>query len=443
MKYNILSIFLLGLGFITLHSCKKYDPVLGDPPTEADAAFTYVASANSDNIIEFTATNPNVIAKWDLGNGVNSTGTKTTGIYPYAGTYTVKLTIFARGGSISTYQTITIAQTDFSILNNPLFNKLTGGTTGQGFKTWHIDSMIPAHFGVGPDPVGSAGNYPQWWAANPNDKANVGLYDDRFVFYLNNFKYDMICNGNVYVHNSLASTFPGSFQNLGDYTAPYSNQLNESWLLTEGSDTTLEISNNAFIGFYSGVHKYKILSITDSTMWLQYKHHSGGLMWYLKLIADGYSSGGGPLPSTSLPINFESSVQGITTFGNSSATIINNPDQSGINTSAKVLETVHGNQTWSGLYFDLSNKLNFSTNTTVSLKVWAPATGVFRFKIENSSNTSNFVEIDVNVTVANSWQTITADFTGSASGIYDRLVIFPGWNIANAGTYYIDDITQP
>jgi hypothetical protein len=253
----------------------------------------------------------------------------------------------------------------------------------------------------------------------------------------------LISNGNVYVHNSLASSFPGSFQNLGDYTAPYANQLNESWILTEGTDTTLEISNNAFIGFYSGVHKYKILSITDSTMWLQYKHHSGGLMWYLKLIADGYSSGTGPLPSTSLPINFQSNVQGINTFGNSSATIINNPDQSGINTSSRVLETVHGNQTWSGLYFDLSNDLNFSTNTTISLKVWAPATGVFRFKIENSSNTNDFVEIDVNVTVANAWQTITADFTGSASGIYDRLVIFPGWNIANAGTYYIDDITQP
>jgi hypothetical protein len=52
------------------------------------------------------------------------------------------------------------------------------------------------------------------------------------------------------------------------------------------------------------------------------------------------------------------------------------------------------------------------------------------------------VEVDVNVTVANSWQSISVDFAGSASGVYDRLVLFPGWNVANAGTFYIDDIIQ-
>jgi hypothetical protein len=90
----------------------------------------------------------------------------------------------------------------------------------------------------------------------------------------------------------------------------------------------------------------------------------------------------------------------------------------------------------------LANPLDFTNNTVIALKVWAPTTGTFRIKIENSSNTNDFVELDVNVTTANSWQNISVDFSGSSSGVYDRLVLFPGWNVANAGTFYIDDIVQ-
>jgi hypothetical protein len=59
--------------------------------------------------------------------------------------------------------------------------------------------------------------------------------------------------------------------------------MNESWTLLENADTTITISNNAFMGFYTGVHSYKILDITDSTLYLQYKHHAGGFNWYLRL----------------------------------------------------------------------------------------------------------------------------------------------------------------
>jgi hypothetical protein len=85
------------------------------------------------------------------------------------------------------------------------------------------------------------------------------------------------------VHNSIAASFPGSYQNLGDFTAPFDNQMNESWLLTEGAENTITISGNAFLGFYTGPRVYRILSATDSTLHLQYGHNAGGLKWYLKL----------------------------------------------------------------------------------------------------------------------------------------------------------------
>lgn len=267
---------------LALLSCRK-DPVMGPAPTAADAQFSYVVSATSDNIIEFTAGSEDKQYLWDLGNGIKKQGASVTGEYPYAGTYIVKLTVFGEGGSLSSTQTVTIDQDDLTLLNNPFYNMLTGGVSGPGFKVWHVDSAATAHLGVGPDPESAAGPTPEWWASNPNEKPGCGLYDDRYVFHLNAFKFDMVNNGDVYIHNTLSSTFPGSFMNLFDYTAPYTDQMNESWQLTEGEENTITISNNAFIGFYTGVKTYRILELTDTTMYLQYKHHAGGLLWYMKL----------------------------------------------------------------------------------------------------------------------------------------------------------------
>jgi PKD repeat protein len=268
---------------VLLFACKKENPQLGPAPTAADAAFTYTPSASNANIIEFTANNPDLQCLWDFGNGTKAKGTSVSSPYPYAGTYTVKLTVFSSGGSKSSTQEITIAQDNLGLLNNPIFIMLTGGINGPGYKTWVIDSTADGHMGVGPDPISPLGNIPEWWSAGGLDKAGAGLYGDKYVFHLNGFKFDMINNGDVYVHNSLSANFPGSFQNLGDFTAPYADQMNESWTLLENADTTITISNNAFMGFYTGVNTYRILDITDSTLSLQYKHHAGGFNWYLRL----------------------------------------------------------------------------------------------------------------------------------------------------------------
>ncbi len=442
-KLNFLLVTILALGLL---SCRPEDPQLGPPPSDADAAFSFAPSASNDNIIEFTAGNQEMRSMWDLGNGLTATGSNVIGTYPNAGTYTVTHTIFNRGGSKSTTQEVVIVNDDPTLLDDPLFNALTGGPNGPGSKTWVIDSATAQHFGVGPDPIGAAGNFPEFYAAGANEKSGVGMYDDRFTFTLAGFQYDQITNGDVYVHNTLANDFPGSFENGGDYTAPYPDQLGETWTLTTDPDTSITVSNNSFIGFYSGVRTYRILELNDTLMYLQYKHHDGGLLWYLRLIPEGFvpnQGGGGGPTGYSLPIDFEGATQPqFNTFGGSTASIIANPDQSGINTSATVLETVHGNETWAGFFVLLDNTLDFSTQTNITFKIWAPTTGVCRVKVENSQNSNEFVELDVNVTTANAWEEITVDFSGSASGVYDQLVLFPGWNVANAGTFYIDDIAQ-
>ena len=276
--------FLAYLSIIALLvvACQKEDPQLGPAPTSADAQFSYTESQQTPNILNLTAASQDVQCVWDLGNGVTKNGNNVTAEYPYAGTYTITLTIFAKGGSASSSQDVVIAQDDLSLLSNPVYGFLTGGTSGPGSKTWYIDSLVSGHFGVGPDPESALGPVPEWWSAGPGDKPGTGLYSDRYTFYLNGFGFDMVTNGSVYVHNSLAGDFPGSYENLGDYTAPYSDQLNESWSLNE-ADNTITVSNNSFIGFFSGYREYRIIDISDSTLSLQYKHHEGGLHWYLKL----------------------------------------------------------------------------------------------------------------------------------------------------------------
>ena len=280
MKTILLSILSIGLALV---ACNKYEPTLGPAPSAADAEFTMTVSAANENIIELSANNPNIQCVWDFGNGSKAQGANVSASYPYAGTYTIKLTVFGKGGSRSSSQQVTIANDDFGLLNNPYYTILTGGISGPGFKVWVVDSAASGHMGVGPDPESALGPTPEWWAAGPNEKPGCGLYNDQYVFHLNGFKLDMITNGDVYLHNSLAASFPGSYQNLGDFTAPFDNQMNESWLLTEDGDPTITISGNAFLGFYTGPRVYRILSATDSTLHLQYGHHEGGLKWYVKL----------------------------------------------------------------------------------------------------------------------------------------------------------------
>tara|TARA_B100001115_G_scaffold26877_1_gene19608 strand:+ start:93 stop:962 length:870 start_codon:yes stop_codon:yes gene_type:complete len=268
---------------IVISACRKEDPQLGSPPKETDAVFTYAPSDTNDNVIIFTATNPDIINMWDFGNGLTGEGTVVSSIYPNAGNYTVNLSVFNSGGSKTSSQEIIIEQTDPGLLDNAIYTMLTGGINGPGFKSWYIDSTTAGHFGVGPDPVSALGYTPEWWSAPEMAKPGCGMYDDRFVFYLNDYRFDMITNGDVYVHNTIADQYPGSFENLADFTAPYNNQLNESWSVIEGSDTTLTVSGNSFIGFGTGVNTYKIIELTENSMYLAFGHHTGELMWYLRL----------------------------------------------------------------------------------------------------------------------------------------------------------------
>ena len=451
MKKTTLLFLSLAL-ILGISSCKEDEtPTLGEAPTEADAAFTYAPTAANANIIDYTATNAGFTYSWDFDNGTNAATKEATAEYPNKGTYTVTLTVFNSGGSASTSQDIIIANDDASLLNNPLYTLLTGGTAGSGSKTWVIDSTRQAHLGVGP--VG--GTWPEWWDADPGIKANSGLYSDKYTFTLQGFKFDQITNGSVFVKTGSQGQFPGAYENSDDYTAPFSDQLNENWTIVEGEDTTISISGKAFLGMYTGVREYKIVTLSENELTLRYVDAADETTaWYLRLVpvdfpVDGGGGGGGQDPintsTLTLPIDFEdgSDTSQWEAFGESTLAVVDNPQTGGINSSSKVLETVHGSETWAGVFVNLKDKFDFmSGNPTITLKVWAPATGNFKVKMENFAKPTENTEKDITVDTANEWVEISVDFSDIDASKFDRLVLFPGWDVSNAGTFYLDDISQ-
>ena len=121
-----------------------------------------------------------------------------------------------------------------------------------------------------------------------------------------------------------------------------------------------------------------------------------------------------------LPITFEDATVnyvvtgfGASDFGSIPAEVIDNPDASGINTSAKVLSVnkLQDAQVWAGASIPLSDPIDFSTSSIVSLKVLSPRAGTpILFKIEDSNspkddngNPTIFVEIQATSTLVNTW----------------------------------------
>ncbi|GAA3770660.1 hypothetical protein [Flavobacterium ginsengiterrae] len=163
--------------------------------------------------------------------------------------------------------------------------------------------------------------------------------------------------------------------------------------------------------------------------------------------------------SISLPLDFESATLAYTWggFGNVDASVVANPNKTGINVSNKVvkLDKKVNAETWGGASLNLENPFDSSKGTKVKVAVWSPRAGVpILYKMElstspkdNNGNPTVNAEVKVNTTVANAWEVLTFDLTSTASFNssvkYDRVILFPDFDTKGAGeTYYFDDIKQ-
>jgi len=148
-----------------------------------------------------------------------------------------------------------------------------------------------------------------------------------------------------------------------------------------------------------------------------------------------------------LPVTFESFTvnYAFTDFGNAAASVIDNPDATGINTSARVAQFVKpsGAETWAGSFLTLGAPIDFSVNKLFKVKVWSPKDGALvKMKIENLTNGDINYEVDAYTTVSSQWEELTYDFAGvDINNEYQKIVLF--FDFGNPGddaVYYFDDI---
>ena len=155
-----------------------------------------------------------------------------------------------------------------------------------------------------------------------------------------------------------------------------------------------------------------------------------------------------------LPIDFEDDQvlnEDIIHFNGGSGYVVYNPQIDDNNPSEHVGVIIRdGGDIWAGTYIELDEYLDFSTNTTLNMKVLSPYPGLMvKFKIEGDIGefpSEPATERDAYTTATNEWEILSWDFSGEPSDTFRKLVLM--FDFGNVGdgtadsTFYYDDIYQ-
>ena len=155
-----------------------------------------------------------------------------------------------------------------------------------------------------------------------------------------------------------------------------------------------------------------------------------------------------------LPIDFEDNQvlnEDIIHFNGGSGYVVYNPQIDDNNPSEHVGVIIRdGGDIWAGTYIEVDEYLDFSTNTTLNMRVLSPYPGLMvKFKIEGDIGefpSEPATERDAYTTATNEWEILSWDFSGEPSDTFRKLVLM--FDFGNVGdgtadsTFYYDDIYQ-
>ena len=151
-----------------------------------------------------------------------------------------------------------------------------------------------------------------------------------------------------------------------------------------------------------------------------------------------------------LPIDFESgtvTTENFTDFNGGTGSVVDNPYIAEENESSLVGKIVRdGGDIWAGSYLELEDFIDFTTNTTINMRVYSVSPGLHvKFKLENNDS-SSATERDAYTSTYDQWETLTWSFAGEPTNTYEKLVLmFDFGNTGNgtdSSTFYFDDIFQ-
>ncbi len=290
-KFKIFVSFL-ALMFVSFSGCKKEDKTFGPLDTPAVPTIEIIlagqdnAHPNGDgsgNITLKVSSEKAISYKVDFGDS-KPVKINTSNVFNYSyalptgnNVLTITVSALGKGGSMSTKtQEITIYR---AFDPSPEFVSML---TGNGSKKWRVDKDAAGHFGVGP----ADGLSGEWWSAGPNEKAGLGIYDDIYMFTQSTLTFTHTTNNDLFGQKQYLKDFDPSLTGDGDFTL--SGAKAASYTEKFGYDGSpgkeyITFSSKGHLGMYMGVHKYQVISRTNSVMILKCLQDPGA--WFVKIIA--------------------------------------------------------------------------------------------------------------------------------------------------------------
>ncbi len=290
---NIISFFLITV--LAFTSCQEDDLSFGElvAPSNIEISVTYIddntespAPGLGSGEIKVSAKADNATAYQFVIQGQTKLQKSGSALHTFTtlGTNTYAVTVVAFGtGGMSSSKTIEV---EVLALYEPPADLLTMLTSNSS-RTWKIASTVNKHFGLG----SIGGPEFEYYGAAPGDKANSGMYDDRYTFNVDGtFTHNVGSDGFVFGRENLINELGGSGgtangADIENYTfSTYSAQ----WTLTAPNEVeTLSLTGMGFIGYYvGGNHSYKIVSRSPDEMIISTTDGNGQFDWWFRLIPE-------------------------------------------------------------------------------------------------------------------------------------------------------------
>jgi hypothetical protein len=275
MKFYTYTKIALFSAFLVLLGCQEDDYTFGEiiAPSNIQVTAEIVgaddANPNGDGtgVVNFTATADNAVSFKYVFDGAETVALsgETSISFSSLGLNTYTVTVVASGtAGISSTKSIQVDVLSTYAPPVELISKLYGFNAADPAavtsRTWRVQSAKPGHFGLGP--VG--GSTPtEWYSAGVEEKASVGMYDDRFIFSSDG-SFTHVTNGDVFgrdpfIVNDLGPNTAGSVNGADIENFAFEGYTESYTLTAPGGVETISLSGNAFIGYYTGGnHQYEI-----------------------------------------------------------------------------------------------------------------------------------------------------------------------------------------
>ena len=291
---------LLACTALLFTACSPEEFEGADPnglPTVSGVDFNISVDQETNQMVATYTPQPGTYPVWILDGTSYSTLQEVGYKNSEAGTHTIELRLGNRNGISQTgiKKEYTFNETKIDYSND--FRRIAN-------KEWRIDHKEVAHMACGP--AGTAGT--GWWSAQPDEKKDFGVYDDRIIFSADNLKggaftYNAGVDGLTYVNTG--TTKWGSHGEDWDAVIVDGEQVTSwsfevyDWEDADGNvtkQTYIQLAPNTAFPYISSDEQYenprfRIESLTAKKMVLIYEPKNRSIAWRLIFTSDPEEKG--------------------------------------------------------------------------------------------------------------------------------------------------------